>query len=163
ERTGIPALGASRHPGRDASQMKTSQNNHQPHAPLVNKEMMSWMLTGLFAGLGMMAKYYTITLVAGMALFLILHAENRKRLATFPPYLGLAIFILVCFPHIVWLFYHDFITVRYVVDRGSSVPSWMNHFIYPLTFIWQQGEALLPVIIPLSLLLIGKKPQKNPL
>jgi len=125
-------------------------------------ETISWMLTGLFAGLGMMAKYYTITLIAGMGLFLLLHQENRKRLTTLPPYFGLAVFLLVCFPHVLWLFSHDFITVKYVVDRGSSVPSWTNHFVYPIQFMWQQFEALLPIIVPLSLLLIGKKPILNP-
>lgn len=122
-----------------------------------------WMLTGLLTALGLMAKYYTLTLIAAMFLFLILHPENRKHLKTIPPYVGLSIFILICLPHVFWLFTHDFITIQYVIERGSnSVLSWKNHIFYPLEFLWQQVEAFLPALIPFLFLLIGRKPILNP-
>lgn len=122
------------------------------------KEILAWLLTGFFIGLGLMAKYYTLTLMAGMFLFLLFNKENRQRLLTLPPYLGLIVFIIVCLPHVVWLFSHDFITVRYVVDRGSSIPHWTNHFTFPIEFLWQQIQVLLPILLPCLLLLTGKKP-----
>jgi len=118
----------------------------------------SWLLTGLFAGLGMMAKYYTATLLAGMALFLFIYPNNRKQLATLPPYLGLAIFLIIISPHTIWLFFHDFITIKYVFERASSAPSWTNHFFYPAQFAWQQLQAFMPAIILYTLLFVGKKP-----
>ena len=122
-----------------------------------------WILTGIFTALGMMAKYYTIVLIAGMFLFLIFNTKNRQQLKTFPPFAGLLIFTLICLPHIFWLFSHDFISIRYVVDRGSSiVPHWSNHFIYPAKFFWQQLQVFLPAIIPCIILMIGKKPLLNP-
>jgi 4-amino-4-deoxy-L-arabinose transferase-like glycosyltransferase len=121
----------------------------------------AWILTGLFTGLALMAKYYTLVLLAGMGLFLLIYPENRKQLKTFPPYLGLITFLLLCLPHIIWLFSHDFITVRYVFERGSSIPHWSNHFIFPLKFLFQQFEAFLPVLILFGLLMLGKK-QKKP-
>ncbi|RDI46889.1 glycosyltransferase family 39 protein [Aquicella lusitana] len=118
----------------------------------------AWFLTGLLAGLAFMAKYYTAVLLASMTLFLFLRAENRKQLITPAPYVGLVTFLIVILPHLVWLFFHDFITVTYVFQRTSSPPSWTNHFFFPLQFTWQQGQVLLPVLALFALLLMGKKP-----
>lgn len=122
-----------------------------------------WILTGVFAGLAMMAKYYTLALLAGMFLFLVSHQKNRKFFKTFPPYAGLIAFLLICTPHVVWLFSHDFITLKYVFLRGTSEkPDWTNHFIYPVQFFWQQMQVFLPALIACAVLLIGKKPFFSP-
>ncbi len=117
-----------------------------------------WILTGVFAGLGMMAKYYTLALIAALALFLFMRAENRKQLTTLPPYVGLLAFIAVITPHTIWLFFHDFITVRYVFERTDSTPSWTNHFFFPAQFAWQQWEVFIPAIVLYIVLLLGKRP-----
>lgn len=117
-----------------------------------------WILTGLFAALGMMAKYYTAALLAGMALFFFTRAEQRKQVTTLSPYLGLMVFLAIILPHVVWLFFHDFITVTYVFARTSSQPHWTNHLFFPAQFAWQQLQAFLPALVLFSLLFIGKKP-----
>lgn len=122
----------------------------------------AWILTGLFAGLGMMAKYYTASLLAAMTLYLFYNHSNRKQLTTLPPYLGLLTFVMLILPHFIWLFFHDFITVKYVFERASSPPSWTNHFFFPAQFAWQQLQAFLPALVFFGLLLIGKKPLLNP-
>jgi 4-amino-4-deoxy-L-arabinose transferase-like glycosyltransferase len=119
----------------------------------------SWILTGLFAAFGMMAKYYTAALLAGMALFLFLDRDNRKQLATLAPYIGLSVFLMIILPHVIWLFSHDFITVTYVFERASSTPVWTNHLFFPTQFAWQQIQAFLPALVLFSILLIGKKPR----
>lgn len=124
---------------------------------LQNNKLKPWLLTGLFAGLGLMAKYYTVTLLSAMAIYLFTQASYRKYLRTAAPYAGLALFILIIFPHIVWLFGHDFITVKYVFARGESTASWTNHFYFPLEFAWQQFQVLAPSLVLLGLLFIGKK------
>lgn len=116
----------------------------------------TWSLTGAFAGLGMMAKYYTVALLAMMALMLFSYEDYRKQLATKLPYIGFMVFLAVILPHTIWLFFHDFITVTYVFERGSSKPSWTNHFFFPLQFAWQQLQTFSPAIILAALLLIGK-------
>lgn len=118
----------------------------------------NWIFTGVFAALGLMAKYYTATLIMAMALLLLCRADNRKQLATLPPYVGLCVFIAIILPHIIWLFFHDFITVTYVFQRAASAPSWTNHFFFPAQFAWQQGQAFLPALILFAFLLIGRKP-----
>lgn len=122
-----------------------------------NNNTFEWILTGFFAGLGMMAKYYTAALMAAMLLFMLSRKENRTQLLSRSPYFGLCFFLLVSAPHIIWLFHHQFITVQYVVERGSAVHHWSNHIFFPLQFIWQQLEAFLPAIALALPLLIGKK------
>lgn len=117
-----------------------------------------WIFTGVFAALGMMAKYYTSALLTAMALLLLLYPEHRKQLRTFPPYVGMLVFIAIMLPHIIWLFFHEFITVTYVFQRASSAPSWTNHFFFPAQFAWQQGQAFLPALILFLCVLVGKKP-----
>lgn len=120
-----------------------------------------WIFTGFFAGLGMMAKYYTAALLTAMLLLIVLRAENRKQLLTLPFYLGLITFLIVITPHLVWLFNHHFITVQYVFERASSQPSWINHLFYPAQFIWQQFEAFIPAIILCLPLLLSKKQETH--
>lgn len=128
----------------------------------VSQRHLYWILTGIFAGLGMMAKYYTAILLTSMTLFLFLNANNRKQLTTLSPYLGLTAFIIILLPHCIWLFFHDFITVTYVIKRTTNPPSWINHIFFPAQFAWQQWEVFLPACVLFLLLLIGKKPLLNP-
>jgi 4-amino-4-deoxy-L-arabinose transferase-like glycosyltransferase len=117
----------------------------------------NWILVGLFTGLGTMAKYYTIALIASMILFVLTQSNVRQQLKTRAPYLGILAFLIIILPHVVWLFSHEFITVTYVFARASSIPHWTNHFFFPLQFAWQQAEVLLPTLILFSLLFLGKR------
>lgn len=123
---------------------------------------LSWILAGLFAGFAMMAKYYTAALLAAMVFFLFKTPENRKQLTTLPPYLGLIAFILIVLPHTIWLFFHDFITIKYMFARTESTPSWFNHIYFPVQFAWQQLEVFLPALGLFALLCIGKKSSETP-
>ncbi len=117
----------------------------------------TWLLTGIFLALGVMAKYYTLALIAALGLFL-LRKENRSQLLTLPPYLGLGAFVLIITPHIYWLTQHDYVTVTYVFQRTNAEPSWTNHFYFPAQFIWQQFEAFAPALVIFGALFIGKRP-----
>ncbi|HSW94117.1 MAG TPA: glycosyltransferase family 39 protein [Gammaproteobacteria bacterium] len=121
-------------------------------------KLSDWLLTGLFAGLGMMAKYYTAMLLIPMAIFLLIHPIARERFKSSHLYFGLLIFVIIILPHTLWLFSHDFITVDYAVERISSPPTLLNHVEFPLQFTWQQLEVLLPALLVFSILLLGKKP-----
>ena len=95
---------------------------------LRTRTLRSWLLTGVFAALAMMVKYYTAVLLAAMALFLFADKNNRAVLRTAPPYIGWLVFLAIILPHVLWLFKHEFITITYVFQRAGSVPSWTNHF-----------------------------------
>src|SRR3990167_10907504 len=51
-------------------------------ATTAQRRSLFWLLTGLFAGFAMMAKYYTLALLAGMGLFLLMSPTNRNQLKT---------------------------------------------------------------------------------
>lgn len=124
---------------------------------MIDASLLYWLLTGVLLALGMMTKYYTLALIAGLGLFL-LRTENRWQLATLPPYLALLVFILMMVPHMWWLTQHQYITITYMFDRGSAEPSYYNHLFFPLQFLWQQFEAFLPALIIYLMLFIGRKP-----
>lgn len=129
--------------------LKTNQTKH-------------WVLTGLFAGLGMMAKYYTLALLAALGLLLICNPTYHKTFRTKGFYGGFLTCLIIILPHIVWLFSHEFITIQYVFDRTSASPSWMNHFNFPIQFTWEQLQAFFPALLFCALLLIGKRPFFEP-
>ncbi|MDR3478827.1 MAG: glycosyltransferase family 39 protein [Gammaproteobacteria bacterium] len=129
---------------------------------LKSEAIRDWLLTGLVAGLGMMAKYYTAILLIPMALFLVTNRTGRHALMKPGLYLGLMVFIAVITPHLIWLFAHDFVTVNYAMERVSSLPTWSNHFIFPSEFSWQQFQAFLPPLILILLLFVGDKPKQTP-
>ena len=105
-----------------------------------------WLLLGVFAGLGIMAKYYTLALLASMGLCL-LRAPYRMQLSTIKPYLAALICIAIITPHIIWLIAHDFVTITYVFERTRNEASWLNHLIFPAQFFYEQAEVFLPSLV----------------
>ncbi|HVY53512.1 MAG TPA: glycosyltransferase family 39 protein [Gammaproteobacteria bacterium] len=118
----------------------------------------AWIGCGIFAGLCMMTKYYSVVLFAPMLLFFVLFKENYAALKRPGFYLGVILFLAIITPHIVWLFSHDFVTITYAFDRVSSPPTLWNHITYPWQFFYEQFEAILPALLLALILLLGKKP-----
>lgn len=123
-------------------------------------KLCDWILTGLFAGLGLMTKYYIVMLFLPMALLLITTSEGRQQFKTVGFYLSIAIAMGMILPHVVWLFSHDFVTLTYAVNRVASAPTWYNHLFFPAQFAWQQFEVLLPALLLFSVLFMGEKPRR---
>lgn len=106
-----------------------------------------WLLMGLCLGLGLMAKYLTALLMAGMGLFLLINP--RGRAVFFRPgfYVSALFFFILVLPHIYWLFTHDFITIQYAFKRAERVNYWVHHVDYAFRFAVEQALALLPSVI----------------
>lgn len=120
-----------------------------------SKKSIPWILTGLFASLGVMAKYYTLVLLMGMMTFLFVLPSNRKQLKTFAPYLGFIIFICIILPHCIWLHSNDYITIQYAFTRTQGLTRWSNHLFNPLQFLWQQSVIFLPALLIFLSLFVG--------
>lgn len=127
------------------------------------KNYFYWMLTGFFAGLCLMIKYYVIVLFVPMLFYLFVEPNARKNLFSLPFYCGLVIFLLVISPHIAWLFSHHFITVNYAFDRVSSSQQWWVHFFFPLQFSWQMFITFFPAGLLFLILLFLKTEQTHDL
>lgn len=121
------------------------------------KDLTNWMLAGLFAGLSMMTKYYTVVLLLPLFLFLILNPDARQNFRKRSTYVGLFVFIATIIPHIVWLFHHQFITIDYAFNRVSAPPKWWSHLFFPGVFTFQMAEAFLPAAILLIILVVREK------
>jgi len=122
----------------------------------------AWILTGFFAALGVMAKYYTFALIGSLAIFFLIDRGARAQLKTRTPYWGLLTFLILITPHTLWLFHHQFITVTYVFQRTHATPNWLNHIYFPAQFAWQQLEVFLPALIIYLLLWIRSSKSLEP-
>jgi len=125
---------------------------------LRQNKILDWCLLGFFAGLSMMTKYYTALLLCSLLLMLISHVDWRKHFRTPNPYYAVAIFLIVVFPHVYWLYQHEFTTFHYTIERMSvPKPYWTQHLTFPLQFMFEQGLILIPTLIMFSLFLIKYK------
>jgi 4-amino-4-deoxy-L-arabinose transferase-like glycosyltransferase len=128
------------------------------YTALKSQRRRDWILTGTFAALGMMTKYYTTMLLLPMLVFLLCDAQNRKSLTTSAPYFGLLTFLVIITPHFVWLCTHHFITVDYALARVTSDPEWLSHINFASFFSARQFETFIPAFLLSLFLVIGKKP-----
>jgi 4-amino-4-deoxy-L-arabinose transferase-like glycosyltransferase len=113
-----------------------------------SQHVLTWMLVGVFAGLAMMAKYFSAILLFCQLLFLISEPDARHSFKTAGPYLTLLVFLLVIFPNAVWLVNHQFISLHYAMHRtGATTAAWWHHLTYPLQFASSQLLAILPALI----------------
>ncbi len=118
-----------------------------------NDKIHNWILLGLFAGLGVLSKYLFIYLLIGVKLFFIYYLKKDKKF-NFKNFIPIIVFLLVLSPHLKWLVDNDYRTIAYGLKRTSFENSaLLNHFIYPLKFIFKQIGTLLPFFILLSLIL----------
>jgi 4-amino-4-deoxy-L-arabinose transferase-like glycosyltransferase len=118
-----------------------------------NNKLYNWMLFGLFAGLGVLSKYLFIYLLIGIKLFFIYYLKKNKKF-NFRYFIPIIVFLLILSPHFRWLIDNDYKTIVYGLKRTSLDGStFLNHFIYPLKFIFKQLGILLPFFILLSLIL----------
>ena len=76
-----------------------------------DNKIIDWLLVGLFAGFGFLSKYLFIYLGLAMDVFLIYMIYKKKIdfkcIASFIP------FLIVLFPHLIWLTENNYITITY--------------------------------------------------
>ncbi len=124
---------------------------------LTQKRLRDWLLTGLFAGLAMMTKYYSVLLLISLSMILFLEFKKNDYKNPYV-YCGLLLFLIIITPHLFWLAKYDFITIHYTLGRISAENTLWNHLFFPGQFIFQQAEVILPMFLLLLTLFIGKKP-----
>jgi hypothetical protein len=125
---------------------------------LSHQKILDWLGVGVVAGLAIMAKYYTGIPLFIMALFLMTYKETRISFRFSGIYVGLLAFIIVIFPHFIWLIQNNFITLKYAFDRASIEPInfWTLHFSYPLNFAL---SLIIDFLFPIILLFVIAKPK----
>lgn len=82
----------------------------------------AWMATGLFVGLGILAKYTMVLFLPSFGLYLLLSRAYRSPLRTPGPWLMVAMSSLACVPILIWNAQHEWVTVRHVMQIAGLGP-----------------------------------------
>ena len=111
------------------------------------KDNLSWLLFGFFAGLGVLSKYLFIYLLISLDLFFIYLIYVRKF--QLKSLISLVSFLLVLLPHLIWLIDNNYTTILYALERTSTenVNFFESHLLFPLTFLAKQIGILIPFFI----------------
>ena len=114
---------------------------------LKQNDITSWLLFGLFAGLGILSKYLFIYLLIAIDVFFIYLIINKKF--NFKCLISLISFFIVLLPHLIWLGDNNYITITYALHRTGIENSnfFINHISYPLIFLGKQIGILIPFFI----------------
>ena len=114
---------------------------------LKQNDITSWLLFGLFAGLGILSKYLFIYLLIAIDVFFIYLIINKKF--NFKCLISLISFFTVLLPHLIWLGDNNYITITYALHRTGIENSnfFINHISYPLIFLGKQIGILIPFFI----------------
>ena len=117
-----------------------------------------WLVFGLFAGLGVEAKYTNFFLGLGVVLWFILDREARRSLSTPWPYLGGIVAAAAMAPNLLWNAQHHWLTLlkqfgritpghltaRYLIEFVVSQPLLLNPLIFVFVVVavlaWWKGR-----------------------
>ncbi len=75
------------------------------------------MLCGLFAGLSLLGKYYSVVLFASLLVVLLMHPRRNAVLRSAGPYLALLVGLVVIAPHLWWMFDTGASTISYALEK----------------------------------------------
>jgi len=114
---------------------------------LKQNDITSWLLFGLFAGLGILSKYLFVYLLIALDVFFIYLIIKRKF--NFKCFVSLISFFIVLLPHLIWLIDNNYITVTYALHRTGIEDSnfFISHISFPSIFLGKQIGILIPFFV----------------
>ena len=93
---------------------------------LQQDRMLHWLLTGLFAGLGLMSKYSMGILLLGALLLLLWEPGYRYLFRRPGPYLGALLAALLFLPNVLWNLNNDFVSLKHTAEISQLDRSELN-------------------------------------
>ena len=118
--------------------------------------MTSWLLAGLMAGLGFLAKYETFILLSPLILFILCDRDARVVLRRPGFYVAMALCLLIFLPNIIWVFEHNFLPITYAMNEANTDKLISHHavlqfmairFLHFGQYLAMQIGNMLPVFI----------------
>ncbi len=111
-------------------------------------------LVGLFASMGFLSKYLFIYLLISInLLFIYLIFFRKTKKFEFKYLITVEVFFVLLVPHFIWLYNNEFITINYGLKRaGLNSLVILDHFKYPIIFLFKQLGILIPFFILIFLL-----------
>ena len=112
-----------------------------------NEKTFDYILLGFFMGLGFLSKYLFLYLILGIK-FLFIYLIIKKKIKSLNFLLVGPVALITIFPHLIWLFQNDFITLNYGFQRaGLEQNNFSDHLILPFLFITKQIGILIPFFV----------------
>lgn len=110
---------------------------------IVRGNLKYWIGLGIVCGLAFITKYFAAILFLCLLALLFFTKEGRKYFVTTKPYVAFFCFLLVIYPHVVWIINSDFLTLKYAAGRTENNSGLVGHFILPLRFALSQAWVIL--------------------
>ncbi len=117
------------------------------YSALSTQRLREWIFTGLWSGLALMAKYYTVMLFVPVVLLILGTPEGRKSFKAPGLYLATVLGLIIVLPNLYWQFQHGFQYVGYALSRAAVAPSWGRHLSNPLLFFVTQLLVISPCFL----------------
>jgi 4-amino-4-deoxy-L-arabinose transferase-like glycosyltransferase len=77
-------------------------------------------LAGLCAAISMLAKYWSVFLLAGLIAAALIDPRRRVYFRSAAPWVTVAVGFVVLGPHLIWIYQHDFGSVQYAIARHAA-------------------------------------------
>ena len=115
-----------------------------------------WLLTGVFAGLGMMSKYTMILFPFCYLLYLVSTPSQRPQLINLKLWFGVLVAIIIFLPNVWWNAQHDFISFQHTREISQLERS-LFHVDHMLEFVAGQFVAFGLITMMGYLIVIGNR------
>ncbi len=120
------------------------------------KKLIFWILTGVFAALGILTHYSFIFIILSLFIYFILFVKKDKKIMI-NFLISFSLFIIILIPHLFWLLENNFETINYAFNRtGIDNKSLFNHILNPALFILKQ-IGILSLFFAILFLIISIK------
>ncbi len=108
-------------------------------------------LAGAAAAAAMLGKYWSIFLLAGLAVAALADARRAAYFRSAAPWITVGIGALLLAPHCVWLVTHDFMPISYALDAHSAKTFGQTMTNAATYLAGGAGYAAVPVLLVLAL------------
>jgi 4-amino-4-deoxy-L-arabinose transferase-like glycosyltransferase len=108
---------------------------------------------GVAAVAAMLTKYWSIVLIAALAIAALCDPRRRTYFASAAPYVTIVVGAAALAPHVVWLFTHDFVPFRYALETHPA--SLAEALISGVGYV---AGALGYVALPILLVALAARP-----
>lgn len=104
-----------------------------------------WLWTGLWLGLGFLAKYTALFQLVSWAVFLLIWPTARVQLRRPGPWLALLVIAVCSLPVLIWNAQHGWITLTHLESRAGLEAVWKPTANFLIDFTMQELALLNPI------------------
>lgn len=125
----------------------------------------SWLMTGLFIGLGFLCKYTNVFELLSIIVILALIPKLRVEFRRPGFYLMLLIFAACCVPPIRWNAQHAWVTIGHLKSRGGVAQGVGFHLVEFVKFVGEHFLVYSPLLflgLGIAVIALWKRAQQQP-